>query len=155
MLELTGDFRINTKITECILCRNPNAVLTEEHIFPESAGGKLKAKILCKDCNSKLGTKVDSPYLNQKVIELARATNEIKGKKGRIPQPLSATQLIRTSSGDIEIKLDSKFHPRVQPRAPKVSITEEGSILIEVSRDISQKSQIPKYSSYTNKAFPL
>lgn len=38
----------------CILCLNEGE-LTIEHVIPASLGGKLTSRILCKDCNNRLG----------------------------------------------------------------------------------------------------
>lgn len=49
-------------MTNCYLCGQTltDCNSSEEHIIPNAIGGKLKAKILCKDCNSKFGNTIDS-----------------------------------------------------------------------------------------------
>lgn len=49
-------------MTNCYLCNTP---LTDknkslEHIIPNALGGRLKAYILCKTCNSKMGETIDN-----------------------------------------------------------------------------------------------
>ncbi len=128
----------------CILCRNPSRELTEEHIFPDAAGGSIKKFILCKRCNSRLGTKIDAPYVNQPIVQLARAALGIKGRAKRVPSPFSTVHEIDAPIGKLQIKLDSQFRPVVQPRAPEVSVTEDGKVVVSLSRDLSQKNSVPK-----------
>lgn len=47
------------KYSKCIVCleRSP---LSDEHIFPESILGRLVCKFLCINCNSKIGSRIDS-----------------------------------------------------------------------------------------------
>ncbi len=47
------------QLAKCILC-NKISPLTVEHIIPDALDGKLIFNCLCKDCNSKLGEKVDT-----------------------------------------------------------------------------------------------
>lgn len=127
----------------CILCLESSKPLTEEHIFPEAAGGSISKYLLCKTCNDKLGHSVDAPYVDQKHIQLARATYKIQGKVGKIPQPFSDTYSIDDSETELKIKLDSNFAPRVVPQAPKVWITEDGEIGLSLSRDVRDMKKIP------------
>ena len=128
----------------CILCLQSTEPLTEEHIFPEAAGGRISKQILCKPCNDRLGRRVDAPYLNQKNIQLARVTYQISGKTGNIPQPFSDTYTIDGSVGQLKIKLDKDFAPRVVPQAPKVWVTESGEVGFSLSRDVKDRKDIPK-----------
>ncbi|SDX47680.1 HNH endonuclease [Thiocapsa roseopersicina] len=128
----------------CILCLESSKPLTEEHIFPEAAGGSISKYLLCKTCNDKLGHRVDAPYVDQKHIQLARATYKIQGKTGKVPQPFSDTYSIDGSESPLQIKLDSNFAPRVVPQAPKVWITENGEIGLSLSRDVRDMNDIPK-----------
>lgn len=117
-------------ITGCILCEDPNAELTQEHIFPLNAGGGLHARILCKDCNSILGTYVDGPYLNQKHIELARMAYKIKGRARAIPQPLSGVHEVQGSRGPMRIRLNTEGKAIVVGSSPILRPVEEGLELI-------------------------
>lgn len=131
-------------IDTCILCLRSSEPLTEEHIFPEAAGGCISKHLLCKTCNDKLGHWVDAPFVDQKHIQLARAIYKIKGKTGKVPQPFSDTYSIDKSESTLKIKLDSNFAPRVVPKAPRVWITENGEIGLSLSRDVRDMKDIPK-----------
>lgn len=79
---------------ECIICRKENDNSSDEHVIPEAINGYYHIYDVCKDCNSRLGTDVDSTLLNHSFIEFQRFLLELKGKKGNIPNPLSGTQFI-------------------------------------------------------------
>ncbi|MGB7289359.1 MAG: HNH endonuclease [Candidatus Macondimonas sp.] len=128
----------------CILCLDSSKPLTKEHIFPEAVGGRISKYLLCKPCNDKLGHWVDGPYVDQKHIQLARATYKIQGKTGKVPQPFSDTFSLDDSEFTQKIKLDSNFSPIVVPQAPKVSITENGGIRLNLSCDVRDKERIPQ-----------
>lgn len=128
----------------CILCLESTKPLTEEHIFPEAAGGKISKRVLCKPCNDKLGRWVDAPYVDQKHIQLARVAHKIPGKTGNIPQPFSDVYSIGGSEGQLKIKLDKDFAPRVVLQAPRVWITEDGEIGLSLSLDAKDRKDIPK-----------
>lgn len=72
------------KLVKCILYKQTSP-LTMEHIIPDALEGKLIFNCLCKDCNSKLGEKVDSQLTNYGPIKEIRATHGITGKTGKIP----------------------------------------------------------------------
>lgn len=69
----------NTTMNKCIICQK-NQCNSVEHIFPDSLGGKITINI-CKDCNDKLGRKVDSKILNDEFILVIRSLLEIPNKK--------------------------------------------------------------------------
>lgn len=125
-------------ITGCILCEDPNAELTDEHIFPLNAGGSLHARILCKDCNSILGTYVDGPYLRQKHIELARMAYKIKGRARAIPQPLSGVHEVQGNRGPMQIAGKAI----VVGSAPTVRPIKEG-IELTVHVDATERKNLP------------
>lgn len=129
-------------ITGCILCETPNAELTEEHIFPLNAGGGLHARILCKDCNSILGTYVDGPYLNQKHIELARMAYKIKGRARAIPQPLSGVHEVQGSRGPMRIRLNTEGKAIVVGSAPILRPVEAG-LEFTVHVDATERKNLP------------
>lgn len=129
-------------ITGCILCEDPNAELTDEHIFPLNAGGSLHARILCKDCNSLLGTYVDGPYLRQKHIELARMAYKIKGRARAIPQPLSEIHEVQGNHGPMRIRLNIEGKAIVVGSAPILRPIKEG-LELTVHVDATERKNLP------------
>jgi hypothetical protein len=121
-----------------------NVTLTEEHIFPEAAGGKIKADLLCKPCNDKLGSTVDAEYLKQKPVELARNAYSVAGKTGNVPQPFSEAYPVKGTDLSLRVKLDEDFAPRVVPSQPHVSVTEDGELRFTGVWDAKDRDQIPQ-----------
>jgi hypothetical protein len=75
-------------MTICIICRCEKDKMSDEHVIPDSLGGYYHLHTVCEDCNSHLGTKVDTHLINNKLGELYRSKFSLKGKKGKIPNPL-------------------------------------------------------------------
>ena len=73
----------------CIICRKEKLEneFNEEHIIQDSIGGRIKINDVCKECNSKLGNKVDIHLTNNFMSELNRFELGIKGKSGKLPNP--------------------------------------------------------------------
>lgn len=74
---------------KCIICREEKQEMSDEHVIPDSLSGFYHIYNVCKDCNSKMGSKVDSPLINHKLTELYRFCQDIEGKSGKVPNPFS------------------------------------------------------------------
>lgn len=61
--------RIPWNGNRCIACLRDTA-LSEEHLIPESLGGRLTAKFLCRDCNSSLGHRTEAAARSDPTISL-------------------------------------------------------------------------------------
>jgi HNH endonuclease len=137
-------------INFCILCLKDNITLTEEHIFPYSAGGRIKEYILCdrfnsKDsCNTKVGRYIDIPYLNQKHVKLARSVYQIPGRSGGIPIPFDEAYSVDGVNGSFKVKFDDNFQPVPVPQAPSIHLNEAGELEFSLSRDIKYANDFPK-----------
>ncbi|MCM2535160.1 HNH endonuclease [Neobacillus pocheonensis] len=95
---------------KCYVCENylTKENETEEHILLNAIGGKLKSRaLLCKDCNSKFGSKIDdklaqqlNPIVNLLNVKRDRGKPQnIKGKYGNrdiIIEPNGNMKLART-----------------------------------------------------------
>lgn len=61
-----------------------------EHIIPKSLGNNtLTTNFVCKDCNSKLGDKIDAPFVNNPIFQIKRQQLGLKGYTGKLPNLLS------------------------------------------------------------------
>ncbi len=90
----------------CIFCLRdvPHEQLTDEHIFPESIGGKLVlTKEVCSSCANHLGHTIDAGLCNHTFIKFARMIHKVSGKTGYIPNPLNRGTL--TDNQDIKVEL--------------------------------------------------
>lgn len=71
------------KPAKCFCCCE-SKVLTEEHIIPQSLGGKLSAWIYCKDCNDKFGRGIDAELVNNfRYFPTALKVDRKRGKSQR------------------------------------------------------------------------
>ena len=80
IMRLPNDFLREKDIGTCALCLNDDVLLTDEHIFPRSLGGKIVCQFLCRDCNKKMG-KIDHEFDHGM---LPRLNHIISGAKGKI-----------------------------------------------------------------------
>jgi hypothetical protein len=118
--------------------------LTDEHIFPEAIGGRIQYAILCKQCNSNVGRKIDAPFLTQKNIQMARSAYKIAGKTGSIPQPFSEIYTTTLNGVETDFKIKSDFSASFIPTAPEIFISESGAVSMKFNRDVQFAKQIPK-----------
>jgi len=97
--------RLPLDYEKCIICleRPPD---TWEHIIPQSVGGILEVRFLCKDCNSQLGSDVVSGLRSDARIRFA-----LENLKTKLP----------------------KLHASVQAGLPYLAHTEDG-IRLQVSK---------------------
>lgn len=130
------------QLAKCILC-NKVSPLNMEHVIPDTLEGKLIFNCLCKDCNSKLGEKVDSQLTNYGPIKLIRATHGITGKTGKIPLLLPTIMYDQNGRKFGLFQDDGKLVARSLP-SPIVQSEEEGKITLRWSCDSSDKETIKK-----------
>lgn len=73
----------------CIFCRQDSSTSkTAEHIIPEALGNKkhiLPRGVVCDNCNSYFGLKVERPLLDSDYFRQARSRNLIYNKENRVP----------------------------------------------------------------------
>lgn len=98
----------------CILCRNERE-LTEEHIVPDCVGGTLKPKLLCKDCNSTIGSTIDGPFSNTVLVQLPRQSYQILGKSGSVPNAFGSYGSTNHEGRELNVRLDEQFKPYTKP----------------------------------------
>jgi hypothetical protein len=81
----------------CIICLEifDHNQSTEEHVFPESIGGRWSIWDLCKPCNDRLGENADADLVNDFWIQIDRQRLRLPGKDGRIPNPFDSGKLVR------------------------------------------------------------
>lgn len=71
---------------ECIICKKDKQEedFNEEHVFPESIGGKYKIRTVCKECNSHFGKTIDNKFINSGVIRALNHILKIENKNGKV-----------------------------------------------------------------------
>lgn len=124
----------------CIICRKEyeEALLTSEHIIPDSLGGAITIKKVCKQCNSLLGSKIDIALTNNYICGTYRYLLGLKGKKGNIPSPFPSSVL----TDDPEQKII--FNGTEPSLIPKKTTNEEGEICITCNSDTEADKMVEK-----------
>lgn len=72
----------------CIFCESTtNSFKSQEHVVPESLGGKdiLPEGLVCDNCNKYFGRDFENKALNFEDIKFNRALERVTSKKGKIP----------------------------------------------------------------------
>lgn len=77
---------MKVEFDKCIYCLNKPAD-SWEHVIPQCIGGRLKARLLCSECNHVLGSKLVNKVKNDPSIRLA-----VRKLKGQIPQLFEAIE---------------------------------------------------------------
>jgi hypothetical protein len=96
--------------------------MTEEHIIPQSLGGKLSAWIYCKDCNDKFGKGIDAELFNN--FRYFPAALKVDRKRGK-NQPYD----VYFPQKDIELTCDGREFRR---KKPIVEIKKDGDKVVYV-----------------------
>jgi hypothetical protein len=128
----------------CIFCTRlkEQHEFNEEHVFPESIGGRLKIFRVCTSCNSDLGSRVDHHLTNHLFIESFRKINGIRGKTGKLPpvythgvlsdDPNQKVHIIRAKDGETEkVQLIYRDEP---------TINQDGTVNIRIIGDGNDES---------------
>lgn len=126
----------------CIICREDNKELSDEHVIPESIGGYYHIYNVCKSCNSKLGDHVDKYLLNHWFIKASRYEKKLKGYSGNIPNPIIGKGKLSTGE-KISVEQDDKGRISVKfiPKSPEVS---ENGNSYKIQVDVNDKNKIPE-----------
>ena len=121
---------------KCVYCfKNP--VASWEHIIPDIIGGKLKAKLLCRNCNNELGSKLISKIKTDPSIRLA-----VKNLKNEIPElfeTIEKNQIYNAKDkNDNYIKLRYK-NSKLETIAHK---KEDGSLILDTQKGVKNIEQM-------------
>jgi len=148
-------------VKECIICREEKSdnEFNDEHVIQDSIQGYYHFYSVCKNCNSKLGTAVDSTVTNHKFSKFQRFLLNIKGKKGKIPNPFEGTHVLKDDPNQkIQLRVDKegKLNPYILPTIPDlkpVSFGERFTIIVDKSDEnkidtiidkIAKRNDIPR-----------
>ena len=126
---------------KCIICREENVKMSDEHVFPEAIKGHYHVYNVCKVCNSKMGEHVDTLLTNHFFIQAYRFSHKMKGKKGELPNPFSSVGVLENGKKCRLDLNDGHLVPFVLPEFSEVN-TETGNISFSI--DASQEKEIDK-----------
>lgn len=122
---------------KCIICRNEKEDFNDEHVIPDSIQGYYHIFSVCTECNSKLGSNIDSTLTNHKFIEFQRHLLNIKGKSGSVPNPLKGVHHTKDKPEEkiiLEVNKKGEFVPHILPIIPDLksdSFTDSFTIVID------------------------
>lgn len=135
--------KVYTEFTTCIICLQPPngdrylSQLTDEHIVSEFLGGSIIVKNVCKECNDRLGHRLEGPLSKNIYFKLYAHSNEIKGKKDKLANPLSGEYL----SGGKRFRFEPDFSLYQLP-VIEHQLTSDGCFKINASIDIKDIDKI-------------
>lgn len=121
----------------CIICREDKEDFNDEHVIPDSIQGYYHIFSVCTDCNSKLGSNIDSTLTNHKFIEFQRHLLNIKGKSGSVPNPLKGIHHVKGKPDEkiiLEVNEKGEFVPHILPIIPDLkadSFTDSFTIVVD------------------------
>lgn len=133
---------------KCIICRKEigQDILSDEHVIPDSIGGYYHIYNVCKECNSYLGSEIDSKLVNHYLALFMRYSEGLKGKTGKIPNPFDGTHCLDDDHGTkVKMMLDEKgmLIPYFLPSVSKEYYKDHTEIKITLDKkDISKRNQI-------------
>ncbi|GKV54256.1 hypothetical protein NCCP2222_02030 [Sporosarcina sp. NCCP-2222] len=123
---------------KCIFC-GLDKKSSVEHVFPDSLGGQLIIKNVCKECNDFLGEKVDFHLVDHPLMQFIRAKYSLAGKKGHIPNPFSKAYLKDDPTRAVKVRLDGRA-PYLFPSVKKSSTGDR----LTISVDGSDRDKVPE-----------
>jgi hypothetical protein len=119
----------------CIICRKTGVTFSDEHVIPDSIGGCYHIRTVCKQCNSLMGHLIDDKLTNHKFMEFQRFLLNIRGKKGKLPNPFSGVHKL-TEFPEIKVKLDinenGEIIPYTLPTIPTGELLDGFTIVLDV-----------------------
>lgn len=106
----------------CILCRRDGLEMSDEHVIPDAIGGYYHIYSVCKECNSRLGSKVDKYLLDNWLTVVKRNEYHMAGKTGVVPHPLMGEGVLENGQ-KVRMEKDKEGHlvPYLIPSSPIVS----------------------------------
>lgn len=129
---------------KCIICRQDNVELSDEHVIPDALGGHYHIYKVCKVCNSNLGEAVDTHLTNHLFIQFARNKHRLEGKKHHIPNPLVGPGILNDGT-KVRVEEDENgvLYPYVIPKSPQI---DENGVL-NISVDAKDEALVGKMIS--------
>ncbi|MDR1321180.1 MAG: HNH endonuclease [Gracilibacteraceae bacterium] len=127
-----------TQSNKCIMCSKPKSLneFSSEHIIPYALGNHtLTIDSVCKDCNSKIGSRIDSLLVNNPLAIMFRETMELQGQSGKIPH---LSDLVKHTSDGRAISIDANGIPKFMPLTYK-NEDEDGSIMLHVEASTKEE----------------
>ncbi len=142
-------------MSKCIFCMSEfdKNELTTEHIFPEAIGGNLTIDSVCKNCNSFLGSNIDSLLVNFPTIQIKREEYSLSGKKGKIPYFFSGVFELVEENRKTRIANGQKLKLILLPKTEENTISFDASEINEMFPALNKKLKRNGYSQLTKEQY--
>lgn len=132
----------------CIFCgkKEKTAEYADEHVFPDAIGGLLVLKDkVCKPCNDKLGHSVDNHLVNHGLVSFSRLIYGLKGKSGKVPNPLEKGVLANDPTQQIRYEFTDDGKPKRTYLVPNKinAIKRENAVEVSINIDESDRNKLP------------
>lgn len=94
---------------KCAICHRADVRYTNEHVIPEALGGRyVRQQMVCVDCNSELGRRVDDALVNHHLSKMFRFVHGLAGKAKKPPNPFPGEHSLRDDpSRRVRIDVDA------------------------------------------------
>jgi len=115
----------------CLFCLSSvGAFTSEEHVIPRSLGPATDDYVIppggvCDECNNWLGGQVDAPFVDRFDIRLTRGLEQLRGRKGTLPDIIDG----RNAMAKLEVEIEGA---KVTLYAAKAEETSDGGLHIEL-----------------------
>ena len=132
-------------MTQCAICRRRDVPYSIEHVIPEALGGcYTSSHLICVDCNSQLGHRVDDPLVNHWLAKLFRFCHGLRGKANAPPNPFAGEFNLQTDPDRkmrIRIGSDGGLVPYAIPVVKRTNLDPD-RVQVEISIDASDEAQL-------------
>jgi len=130
----------------CVICRLEKSKFNIEHVIPRSINGYYLIKSVCDDCNSKLGSMVDSKLINYPLIKMQRKLLNIKGHSGKTPNFFENTFMLTNHPKQkfrVEKNEYGEFDTRLIPQPQIIEDENNPHVLTLIDeKDLYRKDEI-------------
>lgn len=135
---------------QCAICRRRDVPYSVEHVIPEAFGGcYTSSDLICVDCNSQLGHRVDAPLVNHWLAKLFRFCYDLKGKASAPPNPFDGEFNLQTDPDRkmrIRIGSDGVLVPYAIPVVTRTNLN-PNRVQVDISIDASDEAQLERIVS--------
>lgn len=137
-------------MAQCAICRRRDVPYSLEHVIPEALGGCYTSRqLMCVDCNSQMGHRVDAPLVNHWLAELFRFCYDVKGKANAPPNPFAGEFNLQTDPDRamrIRIGSDGALVPYIIPDVKRTNL-DANRDQVDISIDASDEGQLERIVS--------
>ena len=100
---------------KCAICHRTDVRYTKEHVIPEALGGRyVRNQMVCANCNSELGRRVDDALVNHDLSKMFRFVHGLAGKAKNPPNPFAGEHSLRSGSTQ-RVRIDVDAEGRLAP----------------------------------------